>query len=91
MHHYDSNNKDQHFYATCAFGWATDASLFACLKKLGRAYKRDCAKGKFYVAVYHVPTSTDASYPIDGFIPRDPNDPNKPFPGMTKIYEGYMT
>lgn len=87
---YDKDDKNQHFYAVCVFGWATNDNLFACLEKLSKAYKRYYDKGKFYVAVYHVPAPNDTAYPINEFIPRDPNDESKPFPGLTKVYEGYM-
>lgn len=88
MEHYNENNKDQHFYATCAMGWARHVNMFTCLEKLSKAYKREFSKGEFYVAVYHVPLPPNTEYRIKDYIPR--RDDGSPIDGMTKLFEGFM-
>jgi hypothetical protein len=90
MSHYNSEDKNQHFYVMCAMGWATDENLFVAYTKLASAYKKSFAKGKFYVAAYHLPVPADTPYQINYYIPRDPSDEEKPFPDMTKIFEGFV-
>lgn len=84
MDHYDPKNEDQHFFATCAFGWVTDASLATVIERIKRFKQRSPGKGKksppLYIGVYHVPLEPKAPYQINYFVPQ--------VEGITKVWEG---
>lgn len=84
MSHYDPDHTEQHFFATCAFGWESDPSPYAAIDRLKKAYKRHLnpeAKNKgLYVALFHVPVGPKKPYQINYFAPQ--------VEGTTKVWEG---
>ena len=65
--HYDPNDKNQHFFASCLLGWATDESLPKVINKLKRnflaAHKKNFTM-PMEIIVYLVPLPTSSTYDI---------------------------
>jgi len=74
----DAHNAE-HFFASCAFGWATAATRSEALEKLAREYwsqtdiRKQQKKGQpgVYLWSCRVPLPESSSYSIDFYAPKD--------------------
>ena len=78
MNHFDPKDENQHFFASCMFGWATAKDPATVMKKLVDNFGNQ--EKPLYGLLFHVPLHPMEAYSINFFQPQ--------VQGITKIYEG---
>ena len=82
MKHYNSKDPNQHFFASCSYGWGTDATPHGAIQKM-RIASGGIEKTKGMNAMLiHVPLPPEAQYTIDEYLPE--------VEGITKIWAGKL-
>jgi hypothetical protein len=70
MNHYDSKDAEQHFFASCVYGWAVDATPHGAIAKMRRVSGGAQHTKGLRATLVHVPLPTSAPYMIDNYVPK---------------------
>ncbi len=80
MQHFSPFNENQHFFASCVYGWRVANDPYTAINKLLKDYGKH---GPLHILLHHVPVHLRTNYEIVYYVPQ--------VEGVTKVYQGEIT